>query len=268
MPTLLDEMRSSIGVQEIKGPGTNPEIERYFADCGWKLDELGDDDTVAWCAARVGSALKRSGYPIPPKNINLSARSYMTYGVACDPQPGAIAVIARGTSGWQGHVFVIEEVLGNGTWQTIGGNQGAIGAVTRAIVDPHKVKVLGVRLPVPATVPAVREAGSTTIKQADNEQKLAVASVATVPVVEAVNAMLNGAPNLSSVQGITYWETLGKTAAAALTYIFTHPIVLVPLIVGFGLWWKAHRTKQQRLAEHAEGIPIAAEVTKVQGGAG
>jgi hypothetical protein len=105
--------------------------------------------------------LKRCGYPLPPKNTNLSARTYATYGVACDPQPGAIGVIPRGNSGWQGHVFVIEKVRPDGRWDTIGGNQGTLGAVTRAILDPRKAQVLGVRKPVEATVPALRHAGST-----------------------------------------------------------------------------------------------------------
>lgn len=264
---LLEEMRASLGVQEVKGPGTNPEVERYFADCGWKLDDLGDDDTVAWCAARVGSALKRCGYPIPPTNVNLTARSYATYGVDCKPQPGAIGVIPRGTSGWQGHVFVIEEVLANGTWQTIGGNQGreGYGKVSRVIVDPQKVKILGVRLPVPATVKDLRAAGSTTIKSNDTMEKVAIATTFFTPIVEGVKSLFEGAPNLSSVQGLTYWEALGKVAGNVFAYANAHPYMVAICIVGGGLWLNSHLNKRARVAEHAAGIPIAGEVAKLQG---
>src|SRR5262245_58785342 len=103
---LIAEMRASLGVRETKGSDSNPEIDAYFVDCGWQLSELGEDSTVAWCAARMGSALKRCGYPIPPKANNLTARSYCTYGVACEPDPGVIGVIPRGNSSWQGHVFL------------------------------------------------------------------------------------------------------------------------------------------------------------------
>lgn len=128
----LDIMTSWLGMKEIKGGRHNPDIVRLFKICGHP--EVVDDET-AWCAATVGAACTLSGYAIPPKNVNLMARSWLDCGDKLDkPEPGCVGVIPRGKSGWQGHVFVVAEVNeAEGTVLAIGGNQGE-GEVSYATV--------------------------------------------------------------------------------------------------------------------------------------
>ena len=81
---------------------------------------------MPWCAAFVGAMLMRGG---EKSSGSLMARSYLKYGKRCQPQPGAIAVYARGNSKISGHVNFVEHVVGN-MLLCIGGNQ--TDAVTRA----------------------------------------------------------------------------------------------------------------------------------------
>src|SRR5215475_1126764 len=102
----LDWMIADIGVHRNK-THDEPHILECFADCGHS--EIKSDE-VSWCAAFMGAALVHSGLPIPPKDTCLMARSYCTYGVRCEPKPGAIVGFPRGNSGWQGHVGVVTEI--------------------------------------------------------------------------------------------------------------------------------------------------------------
>lgn len=126
----LETAKKDIGVRELPGSNeNNPRIMEMFALVG-HADAAGDE--VAWCASAVGAWLRESGLPIPPKNVNLLARSYCLHGVPCDPKPGAIAIWPRGNSSWQGHVNVVEDVRihkGKTQVRCIGGNQS--NAVTR-----------------------------------------------------------------------------------------------------------------------------------------
>jgi uncharacterized protein (TIGR02594 family) len=99
--------------------GSNPKVVKYFADSGHP--EVSDDAT-AWCAAFVGAMLKRAGYE---GTGSLAARSYLKWGEPVeigDAQAGDIAVIRRGTSAWQGHVFFVHKVDEKKIWG-VGGNQ-------------------------------------------------------------------------------------------------------------------------------------------------
>jgi len=108
-----------VGMQEFVGPADNAEIIQMFADVGHSWVE---DDSVAWCAAFVGSHLKRAGLPHTGK---LTARSYLDWGQPVnDPEPGDIVVFWRGSrDGWQGHVgFYVSET--DKSINVLGGNQG------------------------------------------------------------------------------------------------------------------------------------------------
>ena len=99
--------------------GSNPKVIGYFKDAGHP--EVSDDAT-AWCAAFVGAMLERSGYK---GSGSLAARSYLKWGEPVtleEAQAGDIAVIRRGTSAWQGHVFFVHKVDEKKIWG-IGGNQ-------------------------------------------------------------------------------------------------------------------------------------------------
>lgn len=116
----------------------NPIVLAMYADAGH--GEVSSDADVPWCAAFVGACLKRAGYP---NTQNLMARSYATYGVACEPRAGCIVVLWRGskTSG-EGHVgFLVSHDASSVT--LLGGNQGDAVSVARF----SKSKVLAYRWP-------------------------------------------------------------------------------------------------------------------------
>lgn len=113
----LDVARDELGVSEVAGKVARPRILEYFAAAGHS--EVKSDET-AWCSAFVNFCMEESGIR---GTMSLAARSWLRWGKACDPQPGAIGVWPRGKSEWQGHVAIVEEVKGDRV-KCIGGNQG------------------------------------------------------------------------------------------------------------------------------------------------
>lgn len=135
--TPFDIARSYIGTTEGPGPADNPIIMEMYASIGHDWVE---HDSVAWCAAFVGHCLERAGIKSTRK---LTARSYLDWGIpidVADAQQGDIAVIPRGNSNWQGHVFFIDRIEGQWVWG-LGGNQDDAVNVKRFPVS----KLLGVR---------------------------------------------------------------------------------------------------------------------------
>ena len=269
----LDVMRSRLGTQEMEGDKDNPVIIGWFKAVGH--GEVVDDST-AWCAITVGSALVECGLPIPPTNVNMMARSFLNYGVACEPQPGAIAIWPRGT-GWQGHVNVVETVTADGKVVCIGGNQsGKAGgdAVTRTKPqDPSKA--LGFRMPVPATVPALRKAGSTEIKKADRIQNLGIFATLVGPVVawfkdtlapvwdgvSAVVAPMLAMPSFGNVnEGLSFWQTLLGGANAVGKVVLDNPWLAGSLGLGLGAYWVGNSIKAARVAKAAAGVPLSNQI--------
>jgi len=135
--TPIEIARGYIGTTEGPGPENNPAIIAMYASVGHDWVE---HDSVAWCAAFVGHCLERAGLRSTRK---LTARSYLDWGVpveVSDAQSGDIAVIPRGTSSWQGHVFFIDRIEGAWVWG-LGGNQGDAVTIKRYPVST----LLGVR---------------------------------------------------------------------------------------------------------------------------
>lgn len=116
-PKWLAIARSKIGVHEVAGDGSNPEIVK------WIHDDLGiqsyTNDGIAWCAGFANYCLKMAG---EANTMSLAARSFLKYGQPTTPKPGAIMVFQRG-EGWQGHVaFYVGETTTH--YRVLGGNQG------------------------------------------------------------------------------------------------------------------------------------------------
>jgi uncharacterized protein (TIGR02594 family) len=120
-PKWLTLARKEIGTAEIPGPKSNPKVVQYYFEAVGTRQA----DAVPWCAAFVGAMLMRAG---KKSSGSLMARSYVKYGRATIPKPGAIVVFPRGRSPLFGHVTFVESVAGN-TLICIGGNQSD--AVTR-----------------------------------------------------------------------------------------------------------------------------------------
>lgn len=271
MPTLLEVMQSRLGIQELPGRGHNPVIVGWFKSIGHP--EVQDDET-SWCSVCCGSAAIEAGWPIPPVNVNMLARSWLTWGreVAIDDiQPGDVAVWPRGNSSWQGHVNVVESVKGKKV-VCIGGNQGGLAggdAVTRA--KPRSVsEALGFRRPVAATVPALREAGSTEIKQADRIQNSGTA-VTFVPMMWAAvqtawNQMFGpvDVPKFASLpESLSWWQALLEGAKALLGLVAEHPWLAGTLVMGLLCVLVGRQLKANRVAKHAQGVPLSVEVAKL-----
>ena len=156
----LETALQDLGHREIPGPEDNPVIVNYFADVG--RPEVKDDET-AWCAAFVGSSLKRGGCAYLPRT--LTARSYMDYGVPLEePEVGALCIMWRvRPDSWQGHVAFVESFTAK-TVTLVGGNQND--AVSRITVprSGSKSKVLGYRRALPAKTPVGEVVGSDSVK--------------------------------------------------------------------------------------------------------
>lgn len=112
----LDIARGEIGVSETPGPRATARIVEYFRAAG---SDVKSDET-AWCSAFMCWALEKAGLP---STNNLAARSWLKYGKPATCKVGAIAILPRGNSPWQGHVTLVDEVLPNGRFVGLGGNQ-------------------------------------------------------------------------------------------------------------------------------------------------
>lgn len=269
MATILEVMQSRLGIQEIPGQNHNPIIVGWAKDAGHP--NILDDET-AWCSICLCSAAVESDMPMPPVNVNTMARSWMTWGVKVelsDLQPDDIAIWPRGNpSGPYGHVNVIEKVLPSGKIICIGGNQSGLGggdAVTRTkALDPRGAIMF--RRGVPATVKDLRAAGSTTIKQADRMEKVGILTVFLSPIYKGIE-ILFGTPDIPKFAdiptGLSWWSTTLKVANEMASYAQQHPYLAATLICGLGLFAVSRLNKSGRVAEHAAGIPIAAEVAKL-----
>jgi uncharacterized protein (TIGR02594 family) len=193
--TPFEIARGYIGTTEGPGPENNPAIVAMYASVGHDWVE---HDSVAWCAAFVGHCLERAGIRSTRK---LTARSYLDWGIPveiADAQPGDIAVIPRGTSSWQGHVFFIDRIDGPWVWG-LGGNQSDAVNIKRYPAS----KLLG-----------VRRAGN-----------VAPAATLTVRDVQTRLRAL-GYHEVGAVDGM-----IGpRTRAAILAFRDDHALPLVPII--------------------------------------
>lgn len=142
---------TKLGEREIKGPQHNP----FIVDEMWK--KLGatwlktDDSDGAWCGGFMAWCASQAGLAYP-KNYPAAA-SWSSWGVACRPQVGAIAVKARPGGH---HVAQLIGITPDGThYLALGGNQGdavsiapmPVSEVT-AVRWPAGVEQLHIPLPV------------------------------------------------------------------------------------------------------------------------
>jgi len=105
-------------VREVPGPGSNIRILEYLATTN--TPALGGDST-SWCSAYTNFCLRMAR--IVGTN-SAAARSWLKWGVPCEPRVGAIGVLWRESqSSWKGHVgFVVG--ANAGAIHLLGGNQG------------------------------------------------------------------------------------------------------------------------------------------------
>jgi len=140
-PSWLSIARAELGVKEVPGKPANDLILRYWKEVGLSA-VAGESDEVAWCAAFAGFCLSRAKLSHTGK---ANARSYESYGRALrTPCLGAIVVLSRPPSAWQGHVgFYLGTDKEKRRIRLLGGNQGD--AVT--IADFSLDRVVAYRWP-------------------------------------------------------------------------------------------------------------------------
>lgn len=162
-PPQLKAAFADLGLSEISGSKDEPRIVQMFADVGHSWVK---DDETAWCAAAVGSWLKKAG---KPHTGSLTARSYLQWGRATTaPKRGDVVVFTRGT-GWQGHVALYLGEEAGRVW-VIGGNQSNRVSIT----SYPKSKLLGYRTDRPSTkapVYVATAAGASSIGVAEASQQ-------------------------------------------------------------------------------------------------
>lgn len=148
----ITEAKRNMGVAEIPGAPSNPDIIQYWVD----IRRSGiTSDSVPWCAAFVGAMLERVG--IQSTRFE-GARSYSSFGKSLDkPAYGCIAVFSRGVGGHVG--FVIGEDT-SGKLIVLGGNQSDKVKVSAFA----KSRVVAYRFPegyeVPEGMPTISAGGS------------------------------------------------------------------------------------------------------------
>jgi uncharacterized protein (TIGR02594 family) len=279
MPTLIEVWDSRLGITEVSGKGNNATILQWCRDAGHP--EIITDST-AWCSTSMCSACKEAGLPFPPVNANPMARSWLTMGkgVSIDEAAeGDIVVWPRnGLNSIYGHVNMIRHIKRDADGRTlvrcIGGNQtkaGTEGAVTLTNwTDLAGALPNGIRRMVPATVPALRAAGSSTIKAADRKEKAAILMVFATPVLKGVEYLTGifgpvDVPTFASLpEGLSWWQAVLGGANVIAGYVVAHPYLALTLVGGLALWGFSRMEKSGRVAEHQAGIPIAGEVAKME----
>jgi uncharacterized protein (TIGR02594 family) len=251
---------AEVGTKEGPGAADNPMVLAYYRDAGHPEVKA---DEVAWCSAFASAVMARAGYPTPPVAINLLARSWLAYGVACAPRPGAIAIWPRGAA-WQGHVgFVVSADLATGTCQLLAGNQGnAVSVQTYGIEH-----ALAFRWPVKATVSALRRAGSTEVKAADKIEAAGIGGVAVAAGGAAAATLMKepdpgpvAAPSVVDPADLTLIEKAVAAAKAVGGLFVQYPWLAGAVLAGLVLLWVGRRMKQRRVAKAAAGVPISREV--------
>lgn len=107
---------TQVGVKEIAGWRSNPQIDKYLKVVGLS------DDRTAWCAAFVNWCLAQSGIQGTGK---ANARSFLKLGKSVNaPMRGDIVVFWREhKNSWKGHVGFFHKFDSNGDVVCLGGNQ-------------------------------------------------------------------------------------------------------------------------------------------------
>lgn len=240
-----------LGEKEIPGDRDNPFIVWCFKEVG--RPEFKDDETP-WCAAFVGAALKNAGCHY--LHGNLLAREYLKYGVELDePEVGALIIMKRGTSEWQGHVAFISDIHGR-TIKYIGGNQS--NAVTEDEVDRYATKILGFRRPVSAKKPI-----SEVVKEPSVNYK-GVGLIATLSTliwdtwdsivdglasaVDFVAVAIGALPEAAAEVERTTGAAERITSSAGLPWPATAALVIAAVAITFNLanTWKRKRNRGER----------------------
>ena len=134
-PPWYIKAQEEIGTKEIIGPKHHSRIVEYHS-----VTFKANDDETPWCASFVSWCFEKCGIK---STRSAWARSYLAWGVPCQPKLGCVVVLQRGgPKAKTGHVgfYVKSNLL---TVTLLGGNQSN----QVCYYDYPKWKVLGYRWP-------------------------------------------------------------------------------------------------------------------------
>jgi len=246
-PLWLQAARSHIGQTAIEGAGANPYILGLYALCGHP--EIRDDN-VAWCAAEVGGCLNEAGIR---GTGSLLAASYKSFGEVLEaPRPGALAV-------WDHHVAIVSEVLDEGRFKAIGGNQGhsqGRSAVTEAVFNMSHAPTF--RWPVPLATAADLDRAGSRISQKGKAD--VITGAATLGVAAADIATGDGQEVASAAANIAQAEhTLGLAERVMGAFdkfgavVGRHPFAFALIVLGLYLVSSGKLVRLWRTMDHNHG---------------
>jgi uncharacterized protein (TIGR02594 family) len=129
----LDEATRLLGLKEVAGSGSNPQILEMAKD----LDiDYGDDD-IPWCGLFVSHCIAATLADEPLPANPLGARNWGKFGKPSQPALGAVLVFWREKrDGWKGHVGFYAGQSAK-AFKVLGGNQS--NQVSYANIDKNRL---------------------------------------------------------------------------------------------------------------------------------
>jgi len=125
-PKLLVEAVKHLGLLEVSGDKSNPDILRWASELG--LGKVYTTDSIAWCGLFVALCVKRAGYEVVKDP--LWALNWNNFGVKVNsPMLGDIVTFVRPGGGHVG-IYVGED---NDCYHILGGNQSDSVSITRIL---------------------------------------------------------------------------------------------------------------------------------------
>lgn len=118
---LIEIALTQYGVTEVKGAEDNPEVLKYFTDCGFLGSHIKDE--TAWCSAFMNWVCQKAGIE---RSGKLNARSWLDLMTGVKTpygDRGDIVVFWRESrDSWKGHVGICVNQDDQNIW-VLGGNQ-------------------------------------------------------------------------------------------------------------------------------------------------
>jgi len=144
MASAVEIASAQIGVREVAGPKSNPQILRYARETGFNNYQ---SDDSAWCSLFVNWVAMKSGLE---RSNSLVARSWLNVGIPVEnPEPGDVVVFWRESrDSWKGHVGFFQGFSNDGSRvYCLGGNQGNQVSVTAKplsqVLGYRRLRILG-----------------------------------------------------------------------------------------------------------------------------
>lgn len=122
-PAWMAIARAELGQHEEPGFKHNKRILEYHAHTSLHAS----DDETPWCSSFANFCMDKAGYP---GTNNAAARSWLNWGVECEPFVGAVTVLGRSGDPTLGHVGFLVKWTDTSVW-LLAGNQNDEVNITR-----------------------------------------------------------------------------------------------------------------------------------------